>query len=123
MQWSGKKPSELLVSGIRIRRPGIQQQLTVGTSHAHSHAAMRYVGSPCIWHAGRWRMRTSEPRDRASWTLAASVHQADIDYDAWSSRRGNPHAYPPLGTPLMMTVRLVADIQNRLFLRVALVGF
>jgi hypothetical protein len=28
--------------------------------------------------------------------LAASVHQADIDHVAWSSRRGEPHAYPPL---------------------------
>jgi hypothetical protein len=43
----------------------------------------------------RLRMRTSEPRDRASLTLTASVHQTDIDYGAWSSRRGNPHAYPP----------------------------
>ena len=40
-------------------------------------------------------MRTSEPPDRAPWTLAASVPQADIDYGAWSRYRGNPHAYPP----------------------------
>ena len=44
----------------------------------------------------RLRMRTSEPRDRASLTLTASVHQADIDYGTWPSRRGNPHAYPPI---------------------------
>ena len=42
--------------------------------------------------------RSSEPRDRASWTLAPSVHQADIDHGTWSSRRGDQHAYPPLGT-------------------------
>jgi hypothetical protein len=30
------------------------------------------------------------------WTLAASVPQAGIDYDAWSRHRGNPHAYPPI---------------------------
>jgi transposase len=30
------------------------------------------------------------PRDRAPWTLAASVPQTDIDYGAWSSRRGDP---------------------------------
>jgi hypothetical protein len=29
-------------------------------------------------------MRTCEPQDRAPWTLAASVPQAGIDYDAWS---------------------------------------
>jgi hypothetical protein len=34
------------------------------------------------------KMRTSEPRDRAPWTLAASVPQAGIDYDAWSRHRG-----------------------------------
>ncbi len=62
--------------------------------------------------------RSSEPRDRASWTLAPSVHQADIDHGTWSSRRGDQHAYPPFGTPRTMTVRLVADIQNRLFWRV-----
>ena len=50
-----------------------------------------------VYQAGwpRLRLRTSEPRDRAWWTLAASVPQADIDYGTWSSRRGNPHAYPP----------------------------
>jgi hypothetical protein len=41
------------------------------------------------------KMRTSEPRHRAPWTLAASVSQADIDYGAWSRHGGNPHAYPP----------------------------
>ncbi len=46
----------------------------------------------------RLRMRTFEPRDTAWWTLAASVPQADIDYGTWSSRYGNPHAYPPLGS-------------------------
>jgi hypothetical protein len=30
------------------------------------------------------------PRDRAPWTLAASVPQTDIDYGAWSSRRDDP---------------------------------
>ena len=44
----------------------------------------------------RLKMRTSEPRDRAPWTLAASVPQAGIDYGAWSPYRGNPHAYPPI---------------------------
>ena len=43
----------------------------------------------------RLKMRTSQQRDRAPWTLAASVHQAGIDYGAWSRHRGNPHAYPP----------------------------
>src|ERR1700745_3631607 len=33
--------------------------------------------------------RTSEPRDRAAWTVAESVREADIDHGAWSSRRGN----------------------------------
>ncbi len=35
-----------------------------------------------MYQAGgpRLRMRTSEPRDRAWWTLAASVPEADIDY-------------------------------------------
>ena len=31
---------------------------------------------------------------QTSWTFAASVHQADIDYVTWSSRGGSPHAYP-----------------------------
>jgi integrase len=44
-------------------------------------------------------LRTSEPRGRAWWTLAASVTQADIDYGAWWRRGGNPHAYPPLSQP------------------------
>ena len=51
----------------------------------------------CMVGVPRLRMRTSEPRDRPSCTLATSVHQADIDYVTWSSRRGNPHAYPPFG--------------------------
>ena len=46
----------------------------------------------------RLKMRTSEPRDRAPWTLAASVPQDDIDYGAWSRHHGNPHAYPPICT-------------------------
>jgi hypothetical protein len=44
--------------------------------------------------------RSSEPRDRARWTLAPSVHQAGIDHGAWSRRRGNPHAYPPFGASI-----------------------
>ena len=40
-------------------------------------------------------MRTSEPRDRPQWMLAASVHRTDIDYSAWSSRHGDPRTYPP----------------------------
>jgi hypothetical protein len=27
--------------------------------------------------------------------LAAWIHLTDIDRGAWSSRRGEPHAYPP----------------------------
>jgi hypothetical protein len=42
------------------------------------------------------KTRTSEQRDKAPWTLAASVPQAGIDYGAWSRHRGNPHAYPPI---------------------------
>ena len=45
----------------------------------------------CMVGVPRLSMRTSEPRDRPSCTLAASVHQADIDYVTWSSRRGDPH--------------------------------
>ena len=33
------------------------------------------------------RTRTSEPRDRELWTLAASIHQAEINHGTWSSRR------------------------------------
>jgi hypothetical protein len=40
-------------------------------------------------------MRTPEPRRWTSWTLAP-VHQVDIDRATWSSRHGNPHAYPSL---------------------------
>ena len=42
------------------------------------------------------RTGTSEPRYRASWTLAAAVHQAVMDHGTWSSRGHNPHAYPPI---------------------------
>ena len=31
----------------------------------------------------------------ASWSLAASVHQADIDHGKWSSRPCDPHAVQP----------------------------
>jgi hypothetical protein len=41
----------------------------------------------CLVGGTAMRTGTSEPRDRASWTLAASVHQADIDHGTWSSRR------------------------------------
>jgi hypothetical protein len=54
------------------------------------------------------RTGTSEPRERASWTLAASVHQADIDYGARSSRRGYLHAYPPFGTVPGHSLRMFA---------------
>jgi len=30
--------------------------------------------------------------------LAVSVRQVDIDHGAWSSRRGEPHAEPPICT-------------------------
>ena len=59
----------------------------------------------CMVGVPRLRMRTSEPRDRTSCTLAASVHQADIDYDTWSSRRGNPRKYPPIGAPMQVLER------------------
>ena len=29
--------------------------------------------------------------------LAAPVHQVDMDHGTWSSRRGTPRAYPPIG--------------------------
>jgi hypothetical protein len=57
---------------------------------------MRYVGSLCVWHAAA-NVRAAR---QVPWRLATSVHQADIDYGAWSSRGGNPHAYPPLGSVL-----------------------
>jgi hypothetical protein len=57
---------------------------------------MRDVGSPCSRHAGSgMETRTSETQDKAAWTVAESVREADIDHGAWSSRRGNPRAYPP----------------------------
>jgi len=37
----------------------------------------------------------------AWWTLAASVPQADIYYGTWSSRCGNPHAYPPIWSAIL----------------------
>ena len=48
-----------------------------------------------MWLVSRPAMKaeTSELQERASWTLAASVHQAGIDHGTWSSRPGNPHAY------------------------------
>ena len=60
-------------------------------------------------------MRTSEPRDRAPWTLAASVPQAGIDYGAWSRRRGNPHAYPPIWRGLWAGAAVCLKAQNREF--------
>ena len=39
-------------------------------------------------------MRTSEPQDRAPWTLAASVPQAGIDYGAWSRHQWQPARVP-----------------------------
>lgn len=36
------------------------------------------------------KMRTSNAARQAPWTLAASVPQTDIDYGAWTSRRGDP---------------------------------
>jgi hypothetical protein len=59
-------------------------------------------------------MRTSEPR-QASWTLAASVLQADTDYSAWSSRRGNPHAYPDvLASGHVVLGRRIAAVKRAL---------
>jgi hypothetical protein len=58
----------------------------------------------CLACGPRLRMGTYKPRDRASWTLATSVPKADIDYGARSSRRGNPHAYPPFGSGVDRTV-------------------
>jgi hypothetical protein len=58
---------------------------------------MRYAGiieRPAVPLQGRGSALA--PRGKASWKLAASVHQADIDHDAWSSRRGGPARVPDL---------------------------
>jgi len=54
------------------------------------------VGGPAV------RTGTSGPRGRASWSLAASIRRADIDHSKWSSRRGDPHAYPPFCTAVRL---------------------
>src|ERR1017187_3109753 len=51
---------------------------------------MRYVGSLCVWHAAA-NVRAAR---QVPWTLATSVHQDDIDYGAWSSRRWQPARVP-----------------------------
>ena|SRR6266568_1203130 len=63
----------------------------------------------------RLKMRTSEPRDRALWTLAASVPQAGINYGAWSRHRGNPHAYPPLRAATVLRGSPVLAIHKWMF--------
>jgi hypothetical protein len=75
---------------------GYRDSATPNALNPHSHAAMRDVGSPCSRHAGSgMETRTSETQDKAAWTVAESVREADIDHGAWSSHRGNPRAYPP----------------------------
>jgi len=54
------------------------------------------------------------------WTLAASVPQAGIDYDAWSRHRGNPHAYPPLCTGKIHPVGPVGCSQNGISVALAI---
>ena len=68
------------------------------------------------------RARSSEPRDRASWTLAPSVHQADIDHGAWSSRRGDQHAYPPLCSAAEVAASVSWAVQNESIWRIIMVG-
>ena len=60
------------------------------------NSGMRCVGSPCLVGGSAMGTRAFEPRDRASWPLAASIHQAVMDHGTWSSRGHNPHAYPPI---------------------------
>jgi len=60
-------------------------------------------------------MRTRLPtmtHDTASRTLACLRIGPDADYGAWSSRRGNPRAYPPFGTPRARTVWLAAAVHK-----------
>ena len=58
-------------------------------------------------------LRTSEPRDRPQWMLEASVHQADIDYSAWSRRHVDPRTYPPIWTLTMLASVTLPGIHNR----------
>src|SRR6266851_2279485 len=86
-------------------RSRLQAQRIVSRAEYLYIAVMRTVVRFCrdevcritVYLAGgpRLKIRTSEPRDRGPWTLAASVPQAGIDYGAWSRHCGNPHAYPP----------------------------
>jgi len=43
----------------------------------------------CLVGGAAVRTGTSEPRDRASWTLAASVREAGIDHSTWSMSAGS----------------------------------
>jgi hypothetical protein len=43
---------------------------------------MRYVGSPCVWRAGRLEDANVPSCETAMMTLAASIQQANIDYIA-----------------------------------------
>jgi len=67
-------------------------QVVLTSQPVSSVGLRRCIRSPCLVGGPAMRTGTSEPRDRASWTLAASVHRAVMDHGTWSSRRRNPHA-------------------------------
>jgi len=75
------------------------------------NSGMRCVGSPCLVGGSAMGTRASEPRDRASWPLAASIHQAVMDHGTWSSRWGDPRAYPPDCRRLCFSDRAVRSAQ------------
>ena len=54
-------------------------------SQRHEHAAVAGGRSPVSPY--ECQPGTVRARDRASWTLAASVHQADIDHGTWLNRQ------------------------------------
>jgi hypothetical protein len=84
---------------------------------------MRYVGIVELMAGGTLLLgrETSLQAARQGIADARGICESapDADHDAWSSRRGEPaRVTAQFGTPRTMTVRLVADIQNRLVWRV-----
>lgn len=82
-------PAALLHNEEHGTAPGAVQRA------ASLEVPRQFITRVCLVGGPALRTGTSGPRGRASWSLAASIRRANIDHSKWSSRRGDPHAYPP----------------------------
>jgi hypothetical protein len=81
---------------------------------------MRYVGSPWTWQVGPLEDANVRAARQGSVDARGVGPQADSDYGAWSRHRGNPHAYPPICTGAISSVRSARGAQNGIFVALAI---